>query len=58
MTLLHDSNQVMSFHWSGVGTLEQSDSLTAPNWQPAPIQDNPHTISATAPMKIYRVKAN
>jgi len=47
----------MSFSWSGVGTLEQSDSLTAPNWQPASIQDDPHIISTAGSMKFFRVKA-
>jgi hypothetical protein len=57
ITVLHNANQTMSFSWSGVGTLEQSDSLTTPNWQPASIQDDPHIISTTLPMMFYRVKA-
>jgi hypothetical protein len=58
ITILHNANQIMSFSWRGAGTLEQSDSLIAPNWQPAPIQANPHTISTTDAMKFYRVKAD
>jgi hypothetical protein len=45
-------------NWSGAGMLEQTASLTAPNWQPAPSQANPQTISTTAGMKFYRVKAD
>lgn len=56
ITVLHNANQIMSFSWNGVGTLEQSDSLTTPNWQPAPIQDDPHIISTTGAMKFFRVK--
>ena len=47
----------MSLSWSGAGALEQTESLTAPNWQPAPSQANPQTISTTDAMKFYRVKA-
>ena len=56
ITLLHHSDQIMSFSWSGAGTLEQADSLTAPNWQPAPIQANPQILSTTGAMKFFRVK--
>jgi hypothetical protein len=58
ITILHNANQIMSFSWSGVGTLEQSDSLTTPNWQPAPIQDDPQTISTADAMRFFRVKAD
>lgn len=58
LKLLYDGNHTMGFYWNGVGTLQQADSLTAPNWEPAPIQDNPHTISTTGPMEFYRVNAN
>jgi Kelch motif protein/galactose oxidase-like protein len=58
MTILYNANQIMSFYWTGAGTLEQSDSLTTPNWQPAPIQDNPHIVSTTGAMKFFRVKAD
>jgi len=42
----------------GAGTLEQADNLTAPNWQPAPTQDNPQILSTTGATKFYRVKAD
>jgi hypothetical protein len=58
LTILHHANQIMSFSWSGVGTLEQADSLTAPNWQAAPIQDDPYIINTTGAMKFFRVKAD
>ena len=58
ITILHKANQIMSFSWRGVGTLEQADSLTAPNWQPASIQDDPQIISTTGATKFFRVKAN
>jgi hypothetical protein len=48
----------MTFSWTGAGTLEQSDSLAAPNWQPSPIQDNPQILSTTEAMKLFRVKAD
>jgi len=44
--------------WTGVGTLEQTESLTASNWQPAPNQDNPQILSTTNLMQFFRVKAN
>jgi len=56
--LLRRVDQTASFSWTGIGTLEQSESLAAPNWHPAPIQDNPHTINTTDEMKFFRVKAN
>jgi N-acetylneuraminic acid mutarotase len=58
ITILHNANQIMSFSWSGVGTLEQADSLSPPNWRPAPIQDDPQTITTTGAMKFFRVKAD
>lgn len=56
MTILHQTNQILSFSWTGVGTLEQADSLTTLNWQPAPIQDNPHIINTTDPMQFFQIK--
>lgn len=58
ITILHNANQILSFSWSGIGTLEQSDSLTPPAWHPAPIQDNPHVTSTTDLMKVFRIKAS
>ena len=48
----------MSLNPTGAGAIEQAESLIAPNWQPAPIQDNPHIVSMTGPMKLFRVNAN
>jgi len=47
LAFVYEANQIMSFYWNGVGVLEQSDSLTTPEWQRAPIQDNPHTVTST-----------
>ena len=58
LTLLGNADQTVSLSWSGAGVLEQTESLIAPNWQPAPNQENPQTISTTDPMKFYRVKAD
>jgi hypothetical protein len=58
ISLLYHAAHIVSFYWSGPGALEQSDSLSAANWQPAPIQDNPQILSTTAPIKFYRIRAN
>lgn len=58
ITILHHSNQILSFSWRGVGILEQSDSLTASNWQLAPGQENPQIIPTIDPMKFYRLRFN
>ena len=42
---------------TGAGMLEQTESFTMPDWQPAPIQDNPQTLNMTNPMQFFRVKA-
>jgi len=34
-----------------LGTLEQTENLPTPNWQPAANQDNPQILSLTDPMK-------
>ena len=47
----------MSLSWSGAGVLEQTESLTALDWQPAPSQANPQTLSTTNLMKFFPVKA-
>ena len=57
MTILHRTEQIMSFSWRGVGTLERSDSLNTPNWQPVPGQANPQILRTSGAMKFYRVKA-
>jgi hypothetical protein len=50
--------ETLRLSWTGAGTLEQTDSLSSPNWQPAPNQENPQTVSTTDPMKFFRIKAN
>jgi hypothetical protein len=57
LTILRNADQTLSLSWSGVGTLEQSEGLSAPNWQPAPSQSNPQTIRATEAVRFFRVKA-
>ena len=56
LTLLRNADQTVSLSWRGAGALEQTESLTAPNWQPAPSQSNPQIISITGAMRFYRVK--
>ena len=48
----------VTISWTGTGTLtlEQTDSLSPPNWQPAPSQANPQTPPATTGTKFYRIK--
>ena len=42
--------------WTGSGTLQQTDSLTSPNWQPAASQTNPQTITPAATgTRFYRI---
>jgi len=55
LTLLRNADQTVSLSWSGAGVLEQTESLVAPDWQPAPSQDNPQTNSTAAPMLFYRL---
>src|SRR6185369_15347639 len=58
LTLLRNADQTVSLSWRGAGALEQTASLTAPNWQPAPSQANPQTNSIADAMKFFRVKAD
>ena len=58
LTLLRNAEQTLSLSWRSAGALEQTASLTAPNWQPAPSQANPQTNSITDAMKFFRVKAD
>jgi hypothetical protein len=58
ITILHGSKDIMSFSWNGLGTLEEGDSLAAPNWQPAMIQDNPLIVGMTGPRKFFRLRFN
>ena len=57
LTLLRNADQTLSLSWRGIGALEQTESLTAPNWQPAPSQANPQILSAADAAKFFRVKA-
>ena len=56
LTLRLMAHQTVSLSWTSAGVLEQTASLTALNWQPAPSQANPQTNSTTDPMKFFRVK--
>ena len=47
-------NQV-TLSWTGKGNLEQTDSLSPPNWGPAPSQANPQTVPATG-TRFYRIR--
>jgi hypothetical protein len=38
--------------------LEQTESLTTPDWRPSPVQDDPHIISTTNSMMFFRVKGD
>jgi hypothetical protein len=57
LTILRNVDQTLTLSWRGAGALEQAESLTAPNWQPAPSQANPQILSITGTMKFYRIKA-
>ena len=43
--------------WTGSGTLQQTDSLSPPNWQPAPSQANPQIVGATTGTRFYRISS-
>ncbi|HYV26648.1 MAG TPA: RCC1 domain-containing protein, partial [Candidatus Eisenbacteria bacterium] len=58
LTILRNADQTLTVSWRGTGALEQTASLTAPNWQPSPNQSNPQTISAAGAIKFFRVKAD
>jgi hypothetical protein len=45
----------LTLGWTGTGTLQQTDSLTTPNWQSAPSQANPQTVPATTGNRYYRI---
>ena len=46
----------LSLSWTGTGTLQQTDSLTSPNWQSAPSQTNPQTVPVGATgARFYRI---
>ncbi len=47
-----------TLQWTGTGTLQQTDSLSPPNWQPAPILTNPQTVTPAATgTRFYRVRS-
>ncbi|HKS38550.1 MAG TPA: hypothetical protein VJW76_15255, partial [Verrucomicrobiae bacterium] len=46
----------MTISWTGTGTLQQTDSLSPPNWGPAPSQANPQTVTASDASKYYRLQ--
>jgi hypothetical protein len=53
------SNGSFTLQWTTAPgtTLEQTDSLTPPNWQPAPNQANPQTITpGVTGSRFYRIK--
>jgi WD40 repeat protein len=56
-SLIRNPDETLNLSWRGTGTLEQTESLTTPNWQPAPSQANSQSVTATEASKFYRVKA-
>jgi len=53
------SNGLLTISWTGTGTgtLQETGSLSPPNWQPAPSQMNPQNVSTTTGSKYYRIFA-
>ena len=49
------SGDQVTLSWTGKGNLEQTDSLSPPNWGPAPSQANPQTVPATG-TRFYRIR--
>jgi hypothetical protein len=45
----------ITLSWTGAGTLEQTDSLSPPNWTTALSQNNPQTVPATG-TRFYRIR--
>src|SRR6185503_16694527 len=45
----------LQLSWTGTGTLQQTDSLTTPNWQSAPSQANPQSVAVGAGSRFYRI---
>jgi hypothetical protein len=58
LTILRNADQTLSLSWTGAGALEETNNLAAPNWMPAPSQDNPQNINTTDPMKFFRLRYN
>lgn len=46
----------VTISWTGTGTLQQTDSLSPPNWGAAPSQVNPQTVSASGVSRYYRLQ--
>jgi len=49
------SGGLVTISWTGSGVLQQTSSLSAPNWLDAPRQSNPQTVAATG-TRFYRIK--
>jgi len=47
----------LRLQWTGSGTLQETGSLSPPNWQPAQSQMNPQNVSTTTGSKYYRIFA-
>ena len=46
----------LQLQWTGSGTLQQTDSLSPPNWTSAPSQANPQTVTVgTTGNRYYRI---
>jgi hypothetical protein len=56
--IVRNADQTLGLSWTGVGTLEQAESLTAPTWQPAPSQANPQVVPAERLTNFYRLRYN
>ncbi|HKS36827.1 MAG TPA: hypothetical protein VJW76_06535 [Verrucomicrobiae bacterium] len=50
------SGNTVTISWTGTGTLQETDSLSPPNWTTAPSQANPQTVSASGVSKYYRLQ--
>ncbi|HUS34562.1 MAG TPA: hypothetical protein VM680_04345, partial [Verrucomicrobiae bacterium] len=53
------AGNTITISWTGTGTLESTDSLTAPNWQPVTPAPAGNTLTLSAPAtgnRFYRVK--
>jgi alpha-tubulin suppressor-like RCC1 family protein len=58
LTLLRNADQTLSLSWTGAGTLEQTESLSAPNWQPPLSQSNPQMVTTVAGRtQFYRLRS-
>ena len=46
----------MTLSWTGVGTLQTANSLTAPTWTNAANQSNPQAVPATSTQSYFRIR--